>query len=245
MLSMATLAIALLVSGVAGTAAQDATPMASPVASPGATPVAAANVVPAGTQAMEASYADWATRWWQWALSFPTAVNPGADTSGGACGLGQNGPVFFLATSTFATTGLTRNCTIPEGVAVLVPVIAADCSTAEATPYHGTDAASLSDCVKALVDPITDANLTIDGMSVTDLASFRVQTPVFSVILPEGNFLNAPAGPASVLGDGVFVLIEPMSAGTHTVAFGGTYPTGSSLAVHYNLTVAAAPVPAS
>lgn len=233
------LTLVLMTTGVLSATAQDATP--SPMQN--ATPPAA-QVVPPGTEAMGASYSDWAKNWWEWSLSFPTVVNPGVDETGAACGLGQHGDVFFLAASTFANAGLIRTCMIPEGMAILVPVIGADCSTAEADPNHGSDATSLSACAKALVDQITAAMLNVDGTDITLLESYRVQTPVFSVILPEGNWLNAPAGSASVVADGVYVLIEPMSVGSHTISFGGTFPTGGSLVVTYNITVEAPSVPA-
>jgi len=219
--------------------AQDATPTGE------ATPSATAGVVAPGTTTMGMTDVQWATAWWQWSLSFPTAINPGADNTGAACGLGQHGPVFFLATSTFANAGLTRTCSVPEGMAILAPVIGTDCSTSEAAPYNGTDAESLASCAKGLTDAITDAKLTIDGTDVADIASYRVQTPVFNVILPDGNWLNAPAGPDSVVADGAFIVIEPLSVGAHTVTFGGTYTSGSSILVTYNIEVVAGTVAAS
>jgi hypothetical protein len=231
-------AVLVVVTGATGAAAQDASPVASPSAQPPTT-------VAPGTESMGASYGEWAARWWEWALSFPAPVNPAADPTGIGCGFGQQGPVFFLTTSSFATAGLTRTCTIPEGVGVLMPVIGADCSTVEAAPSNRTDEASLSACAKAATDKISGATLTIDGTQVADLASYRVQTPVVNVVLPPGNLLGVGGGPASLIGDGNFVLIEPLSVGTHTITSAGLYSNGNSLAVTYDLTVAAAAVPSS
>jgi hypothetical protein len=213
-----------------GALAQDATP--SPTAAPTITP-------PGG------DYADWAAAWGQWGLSFPAAVNPGSDATGAACGLGQHGSTFFLAASYVGVGAVVRTCTIVEGMSVLVPVIAVDCSTAEADPFHGTDADSLASCAKTNADAITAAHASIDGTDVADLASYRVQSPVFTLVLPDGNVLNAPAGVASVVVDGAFLNLEDLSVGNHTISYGGTYQSGGALDITYNLTVVAAPVASS
>jgi len=224
MLPTAVLALALVASWAASAAAQNATPTAAVSLSP--------------------SNSDSVVAYGQWLLSFPAVINPGADATGAACGLGQRG-TFYLAPSYVGVGGITRTCTVIEGSNIVVPVIAGDCSTAEADPYHGTDAASLSSCAKALVDGITAAHASIDGTDVADIASYRVQSPVFNVVLPGDNILHAPAGAASVVIDGAFITVKGLTAGTHTISYGGTYPSGGALDITYNLTVVAAPVASS
>jgi hypothetical protein len=223
------LSLGLMATGVLTTAAQDATPPPAPVTI----------TAPGG------DYAAWVAAWGQWAFSFPAAVSPYSDTTGAACGLGQHGPTVFLAGSAVGAGAITRACTIVEGTSVLVPVIAVDCSTAEADPFYGSDAASLATCAQTNADAITAGHATIDGTDVPDLATYRVQSPVFNVVLPEGNILNAPAGAASVVVDGAFLNIEDLAAGEHTISFGGTYQSGGAIDITYNITVVAAPVPAS
>jgi len=225
----------LLLTSALQVTAQEASPT-----SDGATPTSAATITPAGGE-----YADWAAAWGQWLFSFPAAISPAADTTGVACGLGQTGSTYFLAPSAVGAGAITRACTIPEGTSVLVPVIAVDCSTAEADPFYGGDAESLATCATTNADAITDGRASIDGSDVTDIASYRVQSPVFSVVLPEGNMLNAPGGIASVVVDGAFLNVEGLAAGEHTISFGGTYSGGGAIDITYNITVVPAPVPAS
>ena len=59
------------------------------------------------------TYGEWAAAWWQWALSIPEAQNPVADATGEFAGLGQSGPVWFLA-GTFGNSA-ERTVTIPAG----------------------------------------------------------------------------------------------------------------------------------
>src|SRR5215471_20418905 len=60
--------------------------------------------------------------WWQWALSVPTPVNPQTDTTGQNAVVGQRGSVWFLA-GVFGGGTATRACSVPQGTALLVPVI--------------------------------------------------------------------------------------------------------------------------
>ncbi len=230
------LTMALMVTGALRATAQDATPDATPEA----TPTAGATITPPG-----GDYADMAASWGQWLFSFPAAVSPASDATGIACGLGQSGSTFFLAPSAVGAGAITRACTILEGTSVLVPVIAVDCSTAEAAPFYGDSADTLASCAMTNADAITGGNASIDGTDVADIASYRVQSPVFGVVLPEGNMLNAPGGVASVVVDGAFLNVEGLAAGEHTISYGGTYESGGAIDITYNITVVAAPVASS
>src|SRR5687768_9033242 len=75
------------------------------------------------------TYNDWTAKWWQWALSIPSSVNPAGDTTGQYCDQKQDGPVWFLA-GTFGGPA-ERTCTIPEGKAIFFSPINAECSFAE------------------------------------------------------------------------------------------------------------------
>src|SRR5262249_12325700 len=59
------------------------------------------------------TYGEWSARWWQWALSVPTATNPIIDSTGAQCAQAQTGKVWFLA-GTFGGA-VTRSCTVPQG----------------------------------------------------------------------------------------------------------------------------------
>lgn len=217
------LALVLMGTGVMRATAQDATP------------------VPA---VVETSDADEVVAWGQWLFSFPAAVSPGADATGAACGLGQQGEYFYLAPSYVGAGTVARACTVLEGAIVVVPVIAVDCSTAEAAPFNGTDAATLASCATTNADAITAGHASVDGTDVADIASHRVQTGVFGVILPDGNVLNGTVGATSMVIDGAFISVSGLTAGEHTINFGGTYQSGGAIDITYTITVVAAPVAA-
>src|SRR5262249_7983648 len=67
------------------------------------------------------TYGEWSAQWWQWVLSIPAATNPNLDTTGANCGMGQAGPVWFLA-GAFGGT-FTRFCTVPAGKALFFAIL--------------------------------------------------------------------------------------------------------------------------
>jgi hypothetical protein len=65
------------------------------------------------------------TQWWQWAGSIPIEVNPLVDETGKYCDAGQRGGYWFLASNFGGRT--TRECTVPKGVKLVVPIIVTFC----------------------------------------------------------------------------------------------------------------------
>ena len=75
------------------------------------------------------TYADWTTKWWQWAYSIPNNVHPAYDDTGKFCKEGQKEPVWFFP-GTYQQT-VKRYCEIPYGIAILFPILNSECSFAE------------------------------------------------------------------------------------------------------------------
>jgi hypothetical protein len=199
-------------------------------------PAPQVDVYPPSAQPYGRSFGEWTAAWWQWAISMPITANPLMETA--ECDAGQSGPVWFLGGS-FVNATTTRECTLPSGRAILLPVLNVECSTVEAPPFYGADEAELRACVAPLMDAVTDLHATIDGEAVEDLAAYRVQSPLYSFSAPADNVLFVP-GPVSgqSVSDGYWLFIPPLSAGQHTLRFGGTIPLfGLTLDVTYNVTV--------
>ena len=185
-------------------------------------------------------------QWWQFAISIPTTVNPLVDSTGADCVVGQRGQVWFLAGTFFGGT-VTRNCSIPAGVALFFPVIN---SVQINTPNVCGQAGSLSvSDLRALAAPFIDAatnlSVQVDGRSAEDLV--RVKSKVFATTFPADNIFNAPCGgpgtvPAAVyspsVDDGYYVLLQPLSVGSHTFHI-HSESTGFLLDVTYGLTIVA------
>jgi hypothetical protein len=174
---------------------------------------------PADTIQYNLTYGEWTARWWQWVVSIPEGRNPSADETGENCGEGQSGPVWFLA-GTFGGLNI-RNCDIPAGRSILFPVINAECSYAE-YPDLQTEP-ELRSCGVSSNDGVTELMVTIDGQAIDEsqLRSYRVQSPLFNLTLPENNIFGLPAITTQAVSDGFWVFLPPLAPGEHEVHFRG------------------------
>jgi hypothetical protein len=171
------------------------------------------------TKQYNLSYGEWTAKWWQWALSIPKDKNPAADVTGENCDEGQSGPVWFLA-GTFG--GLNeRNCDIPANKTILFPVINGACSYAE-YPELRTEA-ELRSCAVSSNDAVSELMVTIDGQAINEsqLRSYRVQSPLFNLTLPENNINGLPASTTQAVSDGFWVFLPPLTPGQHEIDFRG------------------------
>jgi hypothetical protein len=197
-------------------------------------------IIAIDSKQFDSTYSQWTSKWWQWAYSVPADVNPIADTTGKNCGQGQKGPVWFLA----GTTGgaAERTCTVPAGKSTLFPIIVAECSYAEYPKL--TTEEQLRSCAMTQNDRVNLA-ATVDGMSIPDLQTYRVQSPLFSFTVPANNIVGIKGGTTTQgVSDGYWVFLKPFSAGSHNIHFSGgstditsTSASNFSTEVTYRLTV--------
>ena len=149
-------------------------------------------VFPSDSNPYGNTYGEWSARWWQWTLSIPAATNPILDETGANCTEGQIGQVWFLAGSFGGT--FDRVCTVPPGKALFFVILNAafgaavgDCEPTN--PGVPCDVTALRAAAAASLDSVT-IEASIDGVPLLNLNDYRVQSPVFSVTLPEGNILR-------------------------------------------------------
>jgi hypothetical protein len=176
------------------------------------------------------TYGDWSAEWWQWILSIPTPANPNLERTKNNCGEGQSGDVWFLPGSFGAF--IERTCRIPSGKALLLPLPNAiagagvgDClSPGWGNPDPCGNWKALYAVAASLVDPVTKLRVTIDGVAVRDLNTFRFQSDKFTYTLPHDNilaFLFGAAIPAGkykpAVSDGYWLMLKPLAPGKHTI----------------------------
>jgi hypothetical protein len=191
-------------------------------------------ILPSQSHVQGKSYGQWAAAWWEWAYSIPADQNPITDTTGEFSGVGQSGPVFFLAGNYGGIT--VRECTVPAGKALLFPLLNQSWVQFPSDPPFSI--AELRDIVAPFVDdPALECE--IDGRPVQNLLDYREQSSVFSITVPEGNLLGLDPGTyAPCLDDGYYLMLAPLQSGRHTIHFTAqTADHGFSLDVTYHLTV--------
>jgi hypothetical protein len=176
---------------------------------------------PAG-RAFGLSYGEWAERYWQWVLAQPTPTNPQLDATGEFAGVGQSGPLWFLA-STFGNSA-ERNITIPSGKALFFAVqpwiFGAGTFDCEPTvPGVPCDVPTLHAAAAVATDGSSVVEASIDGVPVNDASSYRAADEgSFSITVPADNPIGISAGTyAPQVVDGYWLLIAPLTVGPHTI----------------------------
>ena len=218
---------------------------------------------------------EWSARWWAWVLSIPPESNPQLDgiagkasSHTGHCDQGQQDPVWFLAGS-YAGTAI-RTCQVPLGRSLLFPIFnnpfgagVGDCQTPGnggstipcsqyQNPYEtNSPLVGIPALQAAAADQIQFYNpameVTLDGVSLQSLTSYRAASPAFSYWLTSDSLLNNVFGytnPAGLeyptVSDGYWVMVTPTKPGSHTIRFRATSQNPSApfaLDVTYQLIV--------
>jgi len=185
-------------------------------------------------------YADYAARWWQWAVAQPADKNPVVDMTGELAGVGQSGPVWFLA-GTFGGPPVKRTCTVPAGKELFFPVL----NYVASIPLNGKTEKDLRAKLASWKATPAELELTIDGRKVPDLKKHFAESALFTFVGPEkGEIHPAFAGKHEAIAFGYWVLLAPLPPGRHTIHFRGRLNTADpndlfETEVTYNLTVAA------
>ena len=159
------------------------------------------------------TYGEWTAKWWQWIYSMPEEDNPAVDDTGVNCANNQSGPVWFL-TGTFGGA-VTRECTIPSDKAILFPIMNVECDSAT-DPSFDTEG-ELRSCAKADQGTVITKEITINGVNIGNLDSYRFQSPVFNLTFPENNIAGIAPQTAKAVSDGFWVILEPLPPGRHEI----------------------------
>jgi hypothetical protein len=183
------------------------------------------------------TYGEWSAKWWQYAVG---VTDPNAD-----CTVNQTGPVWFLAgASSSDGQPVPLSCNVPAGKAIFVPVINAEWSTNEGG--CGNTYPSLLACAAVFMDQVTQRSFSIDGIPVDlgpnpqNQSTFRVQSPPppFTINAIVGNSF-VPAGTGTSVADGFYVLIRPLTPGSHRLLFSGTitFADGSTFVINTDYSI--------
>lgn len=155
------------------------------------------------------TYGEWSAIWWQSLLGNP--FDPTAHS------VGQLGHVVFLNSPPGPATQYTYE--LPVGTALLLTVGSAAFWVPDDFP-EGTPIEVLRVTAASVVDLVTVAECSIDGVPVEDVFGYRTISPVFYGYLHPDNpwgYPEHPYGPA--VADGFWIVIGPLSVGPHEVYF--------------------------
>ena len=170
-------------------------------------------VMAPGAKVAGASIGEWSGRWWRWAYAAP--VWPFLDPDGRICDLDQEGPVWFLA-GTDGSFNPQRECVVPEGKYLLVPII--NMVYREPDAAHPRKCAEMQSGAALNNDHLVSAVVLLDGQPLPDVAHYRARSNGCFVIDHDeaGADLHAAA-------DGYWLMLRPLSPGRHTLTIGANY----------------------
>jgi hypothetical protein len=168
--------------------------------------------------------------WWTWALEEPRSTNPLQDKDKASQCEGtttfEGGEVLFLA-GTFSGNTVERECTVSSETWLFFPVVNTVNLEPEGT-FTEQQLRTLSNRQMNQFLARSTMFVTVDGepIAISEQEN-RADTPLFTVNLPKNNVFGVKPEPYDAVADGVWVLLPPLSEGTHTIEFGGTFNGGA------------------
>lgn len=214
------------------------------------------------------SISQWVANWWTQVWQTPVHGPNGTDLNpmlfdDAPSAQGDAGRVFYLY-STFVGGNHTHAATVPSGTPLFVPVLpivfsnfdtaTGNASVPPATLPGNSTAAQLSEfaaqAALPALGPGGSLHLSVDGKSLPNVGAFREIAPTFSYVLPQDNADQFIFGQSNLVGldspaeaDGYYVILKPLSVGTHVIDFGGVTPGGSLGPLNVDITYTVKVVP--
>jgi hypothetical protein len=199
-------------------------------------------VVPPGARVFGKSYGEWSAAWWQFVYSIPKSDNPLLRDD--RCEARQSGPVWFLTAKWGDSPVIaTRHCTVPFGTYLFFPIVNMGSNNVGVSPPHSVD--ELLAEARQNLDTVMNTRCWVDGREIRGLSPavnspYRVASPVFRLKAPVDGVHGWPPNTiVPMVADGLYLMLEPLPAGRHTIRFTGDFLSANySLDMKYDVDVA-------
>jgi hypothetical protein len=170
------------------------------------------------------TYGYWIAEWWKWFVAIPYDSNPRPNYDKVGCAAGQKDDVIFLADIVLSNTTQKeiRDCTIPVGKSILLPIMNGICWTdSRDNPPWSNE--TLTKCArggneKGVISAFLDGKNLFNG-TIGWLKSLRAESDFFNITVPNNDIFrpNSISGIWKAKVDGYFVFLEPLPPGNHTL----------------------------
>jgi hypothetical protein len=102
----------------------------------------------------------------------------------------------------------------------MFPIFNFECSYLE-FPTLKTESELLA-CAKDQLDHVNSMEVTVDGISLQNLALYRTHSQLFNISFPANNLLGPNPATSQALADGFWILLRPLTTGMHEIHFHGS-----------------------
>ena len=119
--------------------------------------------------------------------------------------------MWFLAGTTQQLAN--RECIIPANKSILYPVLNFGATLAD-EPTLKTEQELIA-LARREMDRISNLEIKVDGEKISDIQNYRIQSPVFDIVLPENNLFGGLAGPTRGVSEGYWLFLKGLPKGNH------------------------------
>lgn len=185
-----------------------------------AAPLQAQQLLAPGAPIASFSQSYLTARWWQWALSYPTASNPISDTTGEFASAGDQGSYFFLA-GAFTGDPIVRNVSVRSDQTLFFPLT----NLVSVIPFYGSTEAEIRTDANYDLGVASNLSVTLDGApallapGTTSLNDYRQDSPLFPLAFGPGNVYGLDPSVLDAVSVGYWVGLAPLPVGTHELRF--------------------------
>jgi hypothetical protein len=203
-----------------------------------------------GSSPYNIPYKDWAAKWWQWYVSVPKTHSPNNldypnHIQNQSCSVLQDPslPVFFLFTPYVEEKVADRTCDIPQGKAILIPIVSGEMDTGDPTLRENSTKGLIDSATSGNDNAVISVKLDDTPLDFNHDQKYRILTNPFEINLPEHNIWEEKEKPGKYTGvaEGYYLFLKPLAIGNHTLYYeagtGEPNPNQYAQSVIYHLNV--------
>ncbi|WP_341313594.1 hypothetical protein WN982_19820 [Paraburkholderia sp. IMGN_8] len=200
----------------------------SAVAQNAAPPAGSVNppVVPLNATYQGKTYTQWEVSFWQWALALPLGPlpHPFNDCTNRPISAGQTGHVWYWSAPDLPNEICNQSANIiPAGTSIFLSTLDLEASSLDAPPFQASTAAGQLAIAQQFANYIQDLFVSIDDVPVANVTAYRTTTGQFTFTAPSPWIFNTIGGDGTAVGDGYFLMLKPLPAGSHKIHYGGKF----------------------
>jgi hypothetical protein len=112
-----------------------------------------------------------------------------------------------------------RTCEIPSDTAILITLLNSECSFVEFPTLKTKQ--ELFECAENMQDVVGRGHVFLNGVDMSNLIEYMVQTDIFNFTLSQINILNLTSQTTQAVADGNWLFLKHLSPGTHELKIKG------------------------